>query len=66
MTDSQNERILSYMRQGRSITAMVALRMYGCFRLAARIYDLRQSGIDIKQRLIKIKNKRVSVYWISP
>ena len=64
MTHSQNARILAYLKQGRSITGLLALRLYGCFRLAARIYDIRQQGIKVQQRLIRIKDKRVSVYWI--
>lgn len=66
MRHSQNARILAYMNQGRSITGLLALRLYGCFRLAARIWDIRQQGINVKQRLIQINGKRVSVYWISP
>jgi hypothetical protein len=64
MRFSQNNRILAYLRQGHSLTPLVALRMFGCFRLAARIYDLRYIGVNVKQRLIRIRGKRVSVYWI--
>lgn len=64
MRHSQNARILAYMRQGRPINGLLALRLYGCFRLAARVYELRQQGIKVKQRLIQINGKRVSVYWI--
>ena len=64
MRHSQNERILAYMKQGRSITGLLALRLYGCFRLAARVYDLRQMGIKVQQRLIRIRDRRVSVYWL--
>jgi hypothetical protein len=64
MRFSQNNRILAYLRQGHSLTPLAALRMFGCFRLAARIYDLRYIGVNVKQRLIRIRGKRVSVYWI--
>ena len=64
MTHSQNARIHAYLKSGRSITGLLALRLYGCFRLAARVYDLRQQGIKVQQRLIRIKDKRVSVYWL--
>ena len=63
MIFSQNNRILAYLRQGHSLTPLVALRLFGCFRLAERVWDLRQHGHEIKQRLITIKGKRVSVYW---
>ena len=37
------ERLLA----GGSITALEALRDYGCYRLAPRISDLRREGYDI-------------------
>lgn len=64
MKDSQNTRILAYLRAGHSLTGLVALRMFGCFRLAARVYDLRHTGVKVQQRMIRIKDKRVSVYWL--
>ena len=45
---SHNEAIANYLESGRSITAMQALRKFGCARLAARICDLRDKGYDIK------------------
>lgn len=45
---TQNERVLAYMREHPGgITAMEALTDIGCFRLAARIYDLRHEGHQI-------------------
>jgi hypothetical protein len=41
---SQNERILAYLKTGKTLTPLNAFRMFGCFRLAARIWDLR--GLD--------------------
>ena len=54
MSASQNEQILSYLKKHKSITAMQALQMFGCFRLAARIYDLRQKGYEIISQNVKI------------
>lgn len=45
---AQRDQILEHLRSGKSITAIDALNLYGCFRLAARIYDLRRKGLDIK------------------
>ena len=64
MTHSQNNRILEYLRQGHSLTPLLALRLFGSLRLAARAWDLRQRGIKVKQRRITINHKRISVYWI--
>jgi hypothetical protein len=39
----QNKLVLEHLRE-RPITPRTALNKYGCFRLAARIYDLRRMG----------------------
>lgn len=43
---SQTTQILDMLKRG-PVTAMDALTEAGCFRLAARIADLRQQGHDI-------------------
>ena len=45
---SHEKMILAYMREHGSITAMDAVRDFGCMRLAARISDLRWDGHDIE------------------
>ena len=44
---TQCDRILRHLKTGATITAIEALNMFGCFRLAARISDLRKAGNDI-------------------
>ena len=45
---SQNQKILKYMRTHRKgITPMDALKFCGCFRLSARIHDLKEEGHNI-------------------
>ena len=39
---SQNAGILAALKDGARITPMGALRRFGCFRLSARIADLRE------------------------
>lgn len=46
------------------ITPLEALIMYGCFRLGARIYELRKEGKKIKTEMIDINGKRVARYSI--
>jgi hypothetical protein len=41
--------IREHLLNGGSITALEALREYGCYRLASRISDLRQEGMNIKK-----------------
>jgi hypothetical protein len=57
---SQSEQILGHMERGLSITALQALREYGCLRLAGRIHDLRQAGHPIKSELVRDQTSRKS------
>lgn len=47
-TETQCEKVLHYMQRFGSITPVEALDNIGCFRLAARIADLRGQGVQIK------------------
>ena len=44
---SQSEQILKHLKDGGQITPIEALEHFGCFRLAARISDLRKQGHNI-------------------
>lgn len=50
--------ILAYMRKHGSITAMDAIREFGCLRLAARISDLRWDGYNIETEIEVGKNRQ--------
>lgn len=58
----QSKRILQHLLRGRSITPLKALRMYGCLRLSARIYDFRKVGYKIKTVMVDYGDKRVARY----
>ena len=47
MSQTQNEQILDYLKSGKSITPLEALEKFGCFRLSARIFNLREDGYNI-------------------
>jgi len=49
---SHNQQVLSHIKRYGSITPRKALDSYGCFRLAARIYELRLKGHEIETILI--------------
>lgn len=53
---TQVERIKKHLEKGKAITAIEALEKFGCFRLAARISDLRNDGMNIKTTIVKTKN----------
>jgi len=48
---SQTKTILEMLQAG-PVTALDALERAGCFRLAARIADLRQQGIKIETETV--------------
>ena len=55
---SQNKQIADYLNKGKKLTTIDALNKFGCFRLAARIADLRNEGMSIVTNTIKLKNKK--------
>lgn len=62
-TDTQYKRIAAHLKGGNTITALEALSLFGCFRLASRIHDLRVAGYPIVVERIKTSNgKTVAQY----
>ena len=62
-TESQNALIKGWLLNGYSITQLEALNQFGCFRLAARIADLRDQGFKIDTKIVTLENgKRVAMY----
>ena len=59
---SQSVAILSHMKRWGSIDPMTALDRYGCFRLAARINELRYSGHQIDTEIFERGRKRFARY----
>lgn len=59
---SQNETIRAALLAGRAITPLEALQEFGCLRLAARIRDLRQTGMDIECGHVTRNGKRFARY----
>lgn len=57
MKPTQCDLILDYMKQFGSINPLQALQDIGCFRLAARISDLKKQGYPIKSERVSYKNR---------
>ena len=57
MIESQAMSILRYMQETGSITALDAMREFGCMRLGARCYDLKKLGYDIRSVTETSKNR---------
>lgn len=62
--ETQNNQILEYMKKGNSITAQEALDLFGCFRLAARIKDLKDQGKKIDKVMLANNGKRYAKYFM--
>lgn len=62
---SQCNMIAKYLKDGNKITSLEALNLFGCFRLASRICDLKERGMNIGKNIITLANgKRVCEYYL--
>jgi len=59
---SQKDRILAHLKAGRSITPIMALTKFGCFRLAARIDEIRHQGFDVVTSMVADGDRRYAKY----
>lgn len=64
-TESQTKQILAHLESGLPITPLEALKRYGCFRLGARIHDLRAKGHKVVTTMISDGKKRYASYSIN-
>jgi hypothetical protein len=60
--NSQTDQIRTYLEQGGALTPLDALNLFGCFRLGARIYDLKRAGMKIETEMIMRDGKRFARY----
>lgn len=56
MAQTQNQRIKEYLENGHKLTPLEALNLFGCFRLASRISDLKRQGMNIKTEMVTDSN----------
>lgn len=59
---SQKKEILYHLQQNGTITPIEALNKIGCFRLSARIKDLRDDGHHIQTNMVKRDGKEFAEY----
>ncbi len=63
---SQAIEILRALQAGQKLTPIEALNRFGCFRLGARIYDLKKQGFSIKSKMVETQDgKRVAEYSLA-
>ena len=63
-TDSQNALIKGWLLNGHSLTTLDALTMFGCFRLSARISNLKDQGMNIMTEMVEVNDKRIAKYYL--
>ena len=60
---TQNEMVLRHLKRA-PLDPLTALRRYGCFRLGARIWELKQDGHDIRSRIVSENGKKFARYLL--
>jgi hypothetical protein len=61
---SQLSQIRAHLQKGNTLTPIEALEKFGCFRLGARIHNLKERGWDIEKVWIEAKGKRFASYYL--
>jgi len=59
---TQRDLILQALKSGSKISALDALVMFNCFRLGARIWELRQKGYNILTVMVTRNGKHYARY----
>jgi hypothetical protein len=59
---TQKQRIRAHLLRHNSITPMEALRKYRCFRLAARIRNLKDEGFSVRTVMCERRGTRFAKY----
>ena len=59
---SQNDSILKLLKEGKTITNRSAIELFDCYRLSARIKDLRCRGNNIETDMIYGRDEETGKY----
>jgi hypothetical protein len=63
-TETQLKLIKKHLLSGKGLTPLYALQYFGCYRLSARIHDLRQT-MNIKTNNVISNGKRFARYTLN-
>lgn len=61
---SQTLQVLDYIKEYGSITPLEALENIGCFRLGARIWELKDMGFPVTGTMVTENGKRFKRYYM--
>lgn len=59
---TQNDVVLAWLKMGRKITTLEAFKKWGITRLAARCFELRKQGWDIKSETAGVNGANYARY----
>lgn len=62
MKKTQTQQIRAALERGRKITPIDALVNFGCFRLGARIKELRDAGMPVVTTITRRAGKNFATY----
>ena len=61
-TESQNKVLRKHLESGKSISPLMALNRFGIYRLAARIRNLKDDGMNISTTMIYLNPVKFAKY----
>lgn len=62
---TQNEWIKRHLEERGPLTQKDATELYGCTRLAARIADLRATGMRIEKVMVPVPNRYGDIVYVA-
>lgn len=65
MKETQEEKILNYLRTHDGLSQKTAIEQFQCYRLSARIHNLRKKGYAIKSEVRTSKNATFAFYSLA-
>lgn len=54
---TQTDRLYAYLKKHGPIDGLTAWRQLGIYRLGARIFDLKESGVKINRKMKRVLNR---------
>ena len=62
---SQIDDVRAHLLRGKPITPIQALNLFGCFRLAAIIFNIRAEGYTVETEMVHRKSKKWASYTLT-
>ena len=59
---TQSERVLKYLQDGKKLTCLNAFEELGITQVAARIFELKEKGHEIKKACTKMNMDKLTKY----